>query len=115
VKNELRAEFDQKIAEEKERLRDEFETANDKALKRDYRDEKKDYKAYRLTQDIMSDPKKDGSVGVSHKKGGVYYQNSLGNATLQFKYKIGDPDYFERVPEMDYSKVNKVFNLNFGG
>jgi len=88
-----------------------------KRLEDDWKKVSHYFTAYRLKADILGDPKpkQNNQQFVAHKKGTVYYQNELGTETLMFKYNIGDPEYFERVPELDYKKEDSVYKLQVNG
>lgn len=101
-----------KWAEREAKLREEFESESEKRKRKEHDQKVRHYKAYTLKKDIMGKPKKDGTVKVSHKAGGVYFQNPMGTATVQFLYTIGDKEYFDRCPEKDYTRTDAIYKLS---
>lgn len=110
--------MERELRRQKEELAASFETPEQKKTRNEHYIQKRLYQAYKLKVDILGDPqpKRNNQQFVTFKKGGIYFQplnpdKTLGDVKLMFRYKIGDPEYFERSPENDYEKEDSIFKL----
>lgn len=93
------AKLQEALENQKSELEAEIQANKQKNLKKRYRTEVEIHKVYRLKKDIYGKPKEDGKQYISHSKGNLYEQNPLGTNTIQFKYVVGDPEYFDYVED----------------
>ena len=107
------------IAEERERLKEEFQSKAQREMKKSWKDVQTRYRIYRLKEDVFFDKKfKDGTVKKmkSYEKGAEFKQNHQGTLCLGFKstgmgIEIGDPKYFEYV--RDEVVTNSQYKAQF--